>query len=140
MVMKNYRPVVALAIKREDQWLLVRKPRKRHAWQFPQGGVDEGETFINAAQRELIEECGPDLRVNIFPEQIAGYQYDFPSDFMRYDNEFDGASVEFFYAQWVFGEPIVDGDEIVEARWCSSEEIQYLVEENYWEAVKGIVK
>ena len=138
--MKNYRPVAALAIKREDQWLLVRKPRKENAWQFPQGGVDEGESLINTAQRELSEECGPDLRVNICPESVAEYQYDFPADFLRHHGEFQGAEVTFFYSQWIAGEPIVDGEEIVEARWCGIEEIQKLVTSQYWEVVSTFVK
>ena len=29
-----------------------------HAWQFPQGGVDAGETPVEAACRELEEEVG----------------------------------------------------------------------------------
>lgn len=139
-VMNKYRPVAALAIKREEQWLLVRKPRKENAWQFPQGGVDAGESIINAAQRELIEECGPDLRVNVFPDSVATYQYDFPADFLRHHGSFQGAYVTFFYAQWIAGEPLVDGDEIVEARWCGVEEVRELVAEEYWNVVEEFVK
>ena len=29
-----------------------------HNWQFPQGGVDEGEDYEAAARRELAEETG----------------------------------------------------------------------------------
>ncbi|NJD09631.1 MAG: NUDIX domain-containing protein [Gemmatimonadetes bacterium] len=38
--------------------LLLSKLTKRPLWEFPKGGVDEGETLIQAAIRELEEETG----------------------------------------------------------------------------------
>ncbi len=138
--MKNYRPVAAISVEREGKCLLVRKPRKENAWQFPQGGVDKGETFLQAAERELKEECGANLKIKISPECITEYRYDFPADFLRHHGEFAGANVKFFHAKYISGEPEVDTKEIVEARWCFPEEIQKLVEKEYWEVVKEIVK
>ena len=37
----------------------------QNAWQFPQGGVDAGENHVDAALRELAEECGTDLKIKI---------------------------------------------------------------------------
>ncbi len=39
----------------DPQMLLLHKPRKRDAWQLPQGGCEEGETIEQAALRELME-------------------------------------------------------------------------------------
>ena len=33
--------------------LLVHKPRKRDAWQLPQGGAEEGETLEQRTQRKM---------------------------------------------------------------------------------------
>lgn len=137
--MKKYRPVAAIIVQRGAQWLLVRKPRKDNAWQFPQGGVDAGEILIEAAKRELAEECGLELQVNISSDTVGEYQYDFPSDFLRHHGEFVGARVSFFKAKYISGEPEVDNSEIVEARWCKKEEIQNLVEKKYWEVVEAIL-
>lgn len=137
--MGKYRLVAAIMVQKGNKWLLVRKPRKDNAWQFPQGGVDIGETLVEAATRELSEECGYDLSVEIIPEQVGEYKYDFPVDFIRHHGKFSGARVVFFNAMWIFGEAKVDNNEIVEARWCLREEIQNLVEEKYWEVVEGML-
>jgi len=54
-------PVVAAVIHREGRYLLGRRPlAKRHGglWEFPGGKVDEGESLMDAARRELREELG----------------------------------------------------------------------------------
>ncbi len=135
-MMKKYRPVAAIAVQKKEQWLLVRKPRKENAWQFPQGGVDRGETFVNALTRELAEECGFGLQVDLLSDKVAEYQYDFPADFLRHHGEFGGARVVFFKASWISGESEVDNEEIIESRWCQKGEIKNLVEKKYWEVVK----
>ncbi|GAN08005.1 hypothetical protein MAM1_0185d07510 [Mucor ambiguus] len=70
----------------EILYLLVKKPRKHHAYQFPQGGQDSGETASEAALRELREECGSSLKVKLIDESPVGtYQYKFPPKFNRWD-------------------------------------------------------
>jgi 8-oxo-dGTP pyrophosphatase MutT (NUDIX family) len=64
-------------------YLLVKKPRKHNAWQFPQGGVDPGETVLQAALRELEEECGSHIKVHPVESQPScHYQYEFPPAFI----------------------------------------------------------
>jgi large subunit ribosomal protein L46 len=142
--MKKYRLVSAIILERsfgeEKKYLLARKPRKSHAWQFPQGGIDPEETFLDAAQRELTEECGKALKIDFVSKNPVGvYQYDFPTDFKRHDPGVIGAKVEFFSAKWILGEVEVDKNEIVEARWLTKEEIKELVDLEYWEVVRDMI-
>lgn len=54
-------PVLAAVIRRGDRYLLARRPRtKRHGglWEFPGGKLEPGETWLDAARRELREELG----------------------------------------------------------------------------------
>jgi len=54
-----YRKNVAAVIMDENNFILLAKRRKAHNhWQFPQGGVDENETFDETLFRELGEELG----------------------------------------------------------------------------------
>lgn len=54
-------PVLAAVIRRGDRYLLALRPtRKRHGglWEFPGGKLEDGESWLQAARRELREELG----------------------------------------------------------------------------------
>lgn len=54
-----YRPNVGLMLIGPQRRIFVgRRVNQPDAWQMPQGGVDKGETPIEAAHRELVEEVG----------------------------------------------------------------------------------
>ena len=54
---KKYRPNAGIVVFRKDKKVLVcaRADRQTNNWQFPQGGIDKGETPAEAAVRELSE-------------------------------------------------------------------------------------
>jgi putative (di)nucleoside polyphosphate hydrolase len=49
------------------------------AWQMPQGGIDPGDSPIQAALRELKEEIGTD-KVEIVAESAGWLKYDLPAE------------------------------------------------------------
>lgn len=49
------------------------------AWQFPQGGIDEGEQPLEAARREMREEIGTD-KAELLAESADWLAYDLPAE------------------------------------------------------------
>ena len=56
-----------------------RKDNPGDKWQMPQGGVDEGEDYITAMRRELLEETSIQ-NIEIIKEIKKIYQYELPEN------------------------------------------------------------
>jgi len=97
---KRYRPNVAAIIlspKYPDkcEFFIAHRSDIKNAWQFPQGGIDEGETPEEALKRELLEEIGcNDVEIlGEFPEWIT---YDFPKVARGKCYPYDGQTQKYF--------------------------------------------
>lgn len=104
-------PAVIIAIHKNDKLLMARHSydtRVRYA--LIAGFVEMGESIEEAVHREVREEVG----INVKNLQYMGSQaWPFPNSLMcAYKVEYDS------------GEIIVDGDEILEAKWFSKDEIE----------------
>jgi putative (di)nucleoside polyphosphate hydrolase len=78
-----YRPNVGVVLFHPDGrvWYGRRAgSRNTHPWQFPQGGVDDGETWEVAARRELYEETGV-TSVEPLGATEGWIAYDFPAGY-----------------------------------------------------------
>ncbi|MDR1333690.1 MAG: RNA pyrophosphohydrolase [Holosporaceae bacterium] len=71
-----YRKCVGIFLIKDSNIFVGQRIDVKRAWQLPQGGVEEGETCVEAAQRELFEET------NISSVKLLGssdsYKYKFP--------------------------------------------------------------
>lgn len=128
------------------EFLLLHKPRKRDAWQLPQGGIEAGENVTEAALRELQEEAGL-TGVTVLGVSPTVYQYDFPTAYRRFrPDNVKGQRIDFVLATIDPGAEVrVDDKEIDGYRWVTMDGMrkyvkrkQYvdLVEKLYEEAVQ----
>lgn len=78
--MQKYRPNVGIVVFNGDRRVLLCRRQKNSsatAWQFPQGGIEEGETPLIAGIRELREETSV-TSVRFVAEIKKHLRYNFP--------------------------------------------------------------
>jgi putative (di)nucleoside polyphosphate hydrolase len=69
----------------KGQLLFAKRFGIRNAWQFPQGGIHDGEAAEEAMYRELNEELGlPQDAVEIVAESAQWLKYELPARFIRH--------------------------------------------------------
>jgi 8-oxo-dGTP pyrophosphatase MutT (NUDIX family) len=121
-------------INRGIQFLLLKRtPEKEGFWQPVTGGLEEGETKVEALKREVWEETGIKNVVGIV-ENVDYFEYS-EADFIKgYD----------FIKEYVFGVEVepdervaLDGKEHSEYRWCGIQEALQLL---HWKENKEALK
>lgn len=125
MAGQTFRAGVVIVVRHPDrrQVLAFERSDATGSWQLPQGGLDEGETPIEGAWRELYEETGLGEAHVVaraeYPEWLA---YEWPDELKKHGDVgvrrlgqvqrwflFDALSADI--------EPTPDGSEFVSWRW-----------------------
>jgi 8-oxo-dGTP diphosphatase len=112
---------VSAAIIRDHKVLIVRRarPPANGVYTLPGGGVEVGETLVEAVQREIREETA----LTIEPVGIAGYREAIGRD---PDGRIERHFVILpFAARWIAGEPSLN-EELSEAVWLEPLELATL--------------
>lgn len=99
---KPYRPNVGIVVFNNDGNVLVgERIHYPEVFQFPQGGMDDGETPEQAAKRELYEEVGLNLDNNSPVGEINEWlYYDFPEDIPDHLKKWAGQKQKWFFFHW----------------------------------------
>jgi len=83
----GYRPNVGIILLNQKNQVFWGKRIRTHSWQFPQGGIDRGETPEQAMHRELFEEIGLQReQVRIVARTRDWLRYEVPDRFIRRDS------------------------------------------------------
>ena len=76
---EGYRPNVAMVVINSANKVLICRRKNTRTWQFPQGGIDNGEDIKKAMYRELSEEVGLSKDdVSLVGESEYTITYDIP--------------------------------------------------------------
>ena len=105
---------VSAAIIRDGKVLVVRRARNPALgiYTLPGGGVETGETLMQAVTREVREETSMDIE----PVALAGHREAIVRDAQgRVERHF---VILCFAARWLFGEPVLN-EELDDARWLA---------------------
>ena len=102
-----YRPNVGIIIFNRDGKILWCKRKQGDGWQFPQGGIDKGESPLEALYRETYEEVGlKKHQIKIVRENERWIGYDVPKDrvpkyFSFKNRRFKGQTQKWFLAEFL---------------------------------------
>lgn len=101
MSKKNlYRPNVAMIIvsskyPQKKEIFIAHRNDLDGVWQFPQGGIDNGEEVVEALFRELEEEIGTS-KAEIVAEYPEWISYDFPEKISKKMKPYKGQNQRYF--------------------------------------------
>jgi len=121
-VIRHSGSAVMMAVDEKGRVLLVRQyrlPAAGYLWELPAGKLDAGETPLQAAKRELIEETG--LRAKKW-KKLASF---FPSP--GYGSE---KMTVYLATELTQGEPHPMDDEQIETKWFTKKELTEMIRTN----------
>ena len=112
------------------QILICERFKIPNSWQFPQGGVDEGEEVKSALEREIEEEIGLMPESYEIRECRGGYRYDYPAKIRASKSgqkkKFIGQEQTYYLCQTKEDYPEIDlmrePREFAQAKWIYPEE------------------
>ena len=92
-----------IVLNKENQVFVgKRKDNPGDKWQMPQGGVDKGESYINAMKRELFEETSI-KNIKILKEIDRIYEYELPDNLVGiiWKGKFRGQKQKWFITRFL---------------------------------------
>ncbi len=118
----SYRPNVAMIIvsdkyPQKKEIFIAQRNDLTDIWQFPQGGIDNGEEVQEALFRELEEEIGT-LKATIVAEYPEWISYDFPEKIAKKMVPYKGQTQRYFLLK-------LDSDAVINLQTEHPEFIDY---------------
>ena len=125
---------VGIVVLNKDNKVFVAKriDNPKNFWQMPQGGVDKGESFLNAAYRELEEETG--MKNLEFIKEIEGTMtYELPEHLLGiiWKGKYKGQKQKWFLMRYLGNDNDINintnNPEFLEWKWIDLNEITEVV-------------
>ena len=93
---------IILLNKNNQVFVGKRRDNPGNKWQMPQGGVDDGEDFITAMKRELLEETSI-INIKILKEINRTFEYELPKKLIGiiWKGKFRGQKQKWFITKFL---------------------------------------
>jgi len=130
-IVRHHGSAVMMPVDDKNRVMLVRQyrlPANQMMWELPAGKLDEGESVLQAAKRELIEETG--LRAKKWKKLVSFY----PSP--GYVEE---KMTILLATELTQGESQPMDDERIETKWFTKKELRELLESNKIQDAKTMI-
>jgi len=105
-----------------------RKDNPVDKWQMPQGGVDQGESFLTAMKRELFEETNI-KNIKVIKEIEGFFEYELPEELIGiiWKGKFRGQKQKWFIVKFIGDEKEINlktkNPEFIEWKWIFPEDL-----------------
>ncbi len=109
-----------------------RKDNPVDKWQMPQGGVDAGESYINAMKRELLEETSI-KNIKILKEIDRIYEYELPKNLIGiiWKGKFRGQKQKWFITKFLGDDSEInlrtEHQEFIDWKWINPKKLPEVI-------------
>ena len=109
-----------------------RKDNPIDKWQMPQGGVDNGESYLSAVKRELLEETSI-KSIKILKELEGFFEYELPKSLVGviWKGKFRGQKQKWFIAKFTGEEKEINlktkNPEFIEWKWIFPDDLPNVI-------------
>ena len=125
---------VGIVVLNKENKIFVAKriDNPKNFWQMPQGGIDEGEDFLKAAYRELVEETSI-KNVKLIKELDGTITYELPDHLIGiiWKGKFRGQKQKWFLMRFVGKDKEIDiktkNPEFLDWKWIDLDQITEVV-------------
>ena len=123
---------VIILNKKNEVFVGKRKDNPGDKWQMPQGGVDEGEDYITAMKRELLEETSIQ-NIEIIKEIEKIYQYELPANLVGiiWKGKYRGQKQKWFITKFLGEEKEINLNtkhaEFIDWKWIVPEKLPEVI-------------
>ncbi len=118
--------------KKNEVFVGKRRDNPVNKWQMPQGGVDNGEDYITAMKRELIEETSI-TSIKIIKELNKIYQYELPQNLVGiiWKGKFRGQKQKWFITRFLGSDSEINLNtkhpEFIEWKWIEPKQLPEVI-------------
>ena len=138
---------VGIIVLNENNLVFVgkRKDNPVDKWQMPQGGLDDGEDFITAMRRELIEETSI-KNIKIIKEIDRMFEYELPNNLVGiiWKGKFRGQKQKWFITKFLGKDKEVNlktkYQEFIDWKWIEPKKLPDVIVNFKKDMYKSLVK